>query len=118
MLRTRRRGARTIRARSSVSSRGSSLGGRLGPGEVCAARVAWTTAAAFVRRLGSKMLEFSEWAVDILRRSNEAARRFNPDARVRLSRQGSGVRFALTDRPEPGDRELDEHGFVLFVEEG
>ena len=64
------------------------------------------------------MLEFSDWAIDILRRSNEAARRFNPDARVRLSRQGSGVKFALTDRAEAGDRELDEHGFVLFVEEG
>jgi hypothetical protein len=64
------------------------------------------------------VLEFSEWAIDILRRSNEAARRFNPDARVRVSRQGSAVRFALTDRAEPGDRTLDEHGFVLFVEEG
>ena len=64
------------------------------------------------------MLEFSEWAVDILRRSNDAARRFNPDARVRLSRAGSGVRFALTDRAEPGDRTVEEHGFVLFVEGG
>jgi hypothetical protein len=63
------------------------------------------------------VLEFSEWAVDILRRSNDAARRFNPDARVRLSRTGSGVRFALTDRAEPGDRTVEEHGFVLFVEE-
>jgi hypothetical protein len=36
--------------------------------------------------MGGVALEFSEWAVDILRRSNEAARRFNPDARVRLSR--------------------------------
>ena len=64
------------------------------------------------------MLEFSDWAIDILRRSNEAARRFNPDARVRVSRSGGGVKFALTDRAEPGDREVDEHGFVLFVEDG
>ncbi len=64
------------------------------------------------------MLEFSDWAVDILRRSHEAAQRFNPDARVRVSRAGAGVKFALTDRPEPGDREVSEHGFVLFVEEG
>jgi hypothetical protein len=64
------------------------------------------------------VLEFSDWAVDILRRSNDAARRFNPDARVRLSRAGSGVKFALTDRAEPGDRTVEEHGFVLFVERG
>jgi len=64
------------------------------------------------------VLEFSDWALDILRRSHEAARRFNPDATVRVSRKGSGVTFALTDRAESGDRTLDEHGFVLFVEDG
>ena len=37
------------------------------------------------------MLEFSDWAIDILRRSNDAARRFNPDARVRLSRPALAV---------------------------
>ena len=64
------------------------------------------------------MLEFTDWALDILRRSHEAARRFNPDATVRLFRKGSGVEFALTDRPEPGDVRIDQHGFVLLVEEG
>jgi hypothetical protein len=63
-------------------------------------------------------VEFTDWALDILRRSHEAARRFNPDATVRVFRAGSGVRFELTDRPEPGDRTVDDRGFVLFVEEG
>jgi len=64
------------------------------------------------------VIEFTDWALDILRRSHEAVRRFNPDATVRVFRAGGGVRFALTDRPEPGDRTVDEHGFVLLVEEG
>jgi hypothetical protein len=64
------------------------------------------------------MLEFTQWAVDILRRSHEAARRFNPDATVRVSRKGTGVEFALVDRPSPGDRVVEREGFTVFVEEG
>jgi hypothetical protein len=64
------------------------------------------------------VIEFTDWAVDILRRSDEAARRFNSDARVRVFRAGTGVRFALTDRAEPGDRTLERHGFELYVEDG
>ncbi len=64
------------------------------------------------------MIEFTEWALDILHRSHEAARRFNAEATVRVFRDGSGVRFTLTDRPEPGDRTVDGNGFVLFVQEG
>lgn len=64
------------------------------------------------------VLEFTDWALDILRRSHEAARRFNPDATVRVFRAGDGVRFALADHAEPGDRTVEEHGFELFVEGG
>jgi plasmid stabilization system protein ParE len=65
------------------------------------------------------MLEFTEWAVDILTRSDTAARRFNPDARVRLVRDLSdGVRFELTDEPAPTDEVVDDLGFTLLVEEG
>lgn len=65
------------------------------------------------------MLEFTEWAVDILTRSDAAARRFNPDARVRLLRDVSGgVRFELTDEPAPTDALVDDLGFILLVEEG
>jgi hypothetical protein len=65
------------------------------------------------------VLEFTDWAVDILTRSDAAARRFNPDARVRLLRDGSGgVRFELTDERAPTDVVVDDLGFTLFVDEG
>lgn len=64
------------------------------------------------------MLEFTEWATDILRRSHEAARRFNPAATVRLSRASDGVRFELTDEPSEGDEVVEGDGFLLFVERG
>jgi hypothetical protein len=65
------------------------------------------------------MLEFTEWAVEILTRSDAAARRFNRDARVRLLRDDSGgVRFELTDEPALTDRLVDDLGFTLLVEQG
>jgi hypothetical protein len=64
------------------------------------------------------MIEFSDWASDILRRSYEAARRFNPDANVRLLRTDDGVRFELTDERQPGDETVHGDGFELLVEEG
>jgi hypothetical protein len=65
------------------------------------------------------VLEFTEWAIEILSRADAAARRFNPDARVRLVRDGGGVRFELTDEPAPGDRVVEHpSGFTLLVEEG
>ena len=64
------------------------------------------------------MLEFTEWATDILRRSYEAARRFNPHATVRISRAGGGVRFELTDEPRERDDVIEGDGFVLYVEHG
>jgi hypothetical protein len=65
------------------------------------------------------VIEFTEWATDILARADAAARRFNGDARVRLLREGAGVRFELTDEPGPADRVIDHpRGFTLFVEGG
>jgi hypothetical protein len=64
------------------------------------------------------MVEFTQWALDILGRSHEAARRFNPDATVRVFRRDGQVRFELTDEPEPGDRVVEREGFVLLVQEG
>jgi hypothetical protein len=65
------------------------------------------------------VLAFTEWAIDILFRADQAARRFNPDARVRVVRDGRGVRFELTDEPGPTDRVVDHpEGFTLLVEEG
>jgi len=64
------------------------------------------------------VIEFSDWASDILRRSYEAARRFNPEANVRLLRSEDGVRFELTDGRRPGDATVHGDGFELLVEEG
>jgi hypothetical protein len=64
------------------------------------------------------MIEFTDWANDILRRSHEAARRFNPGATVRLFRTGDGVAFELTDERSEGDRAAQGDGFELLVQEG
>jgi hypothetical protein len=64
------------------------------------------------------VVEFTQWAIDILKRSHEAARRFNPDATVRVFRSNGGVRFVLTDQPHPDDQRIERDGFVLLVESG
>lgn len=64
------------------------------------------------------MIEFTDWARDILNRSQEAARRFNPDARVRLTRVGASVQAVLTDRASEGDAEVDVGAMRLLVERG
>ena len=62
------------------------------------------------------MLTFTDWAIDILSRADAAARRFNPDARVRIVREAGGVRFELTDEAAPGEVAFDHpSGFTLFV---
>jgi hypothetical protein len=63
------------------------------------------------------MIEFTPRAAEILRRSLEAARRFNPDARIRVFRKGGAVEFALAEGPEPGEREVEGEGFSVLVEE-
>jgi len=65
------------------------------------------------------MIRCSERASALLRTADVAARRFNPDARIRLSPDAGGVRFELVDEPMPGD-EVVEHdgGFTLFVAAG
>lgn len=63
-------------------------------------------------------IEFTQWATDILQRSHSAARRFNPDATLRLSRTNGGVEFALTDEREPSDELINQDGFELLVQQG
>jgi hypothetical protein len=64
------------------------------------------------------VLEFTEWAVEILSRADAAARRFNPQARVRVVRDaGDGVRFELTDAAGAGDVVIEHpSGFTLLAE--
>lgn len=63
-------------------------------------------------------IEFTEWATDILGRAHEAARRFNPDARVRLARATGGLEASLTDAPRQGDREVRVGEATILVAEG
>jgi len=77
----------------------------------------WATDPA--RYDGAQMeLAFTDWAVDILQRTHTAARRFNPDASVRLRRSSHGVEFALTDERHEGDELVERDGFELWVESG
>ncbi|HEX6208979.1 MAG TPA: hypothetical protein VF058_11570 [Actinomycetota bacterium] len=63
-------------------------------------------------------LEFSDWAKDILERSQEAARRFNPRARIRLVLEDGAMEARLTEEPETGDREIDAGGVTVLVAPG
>ena len=55
----------------------------------------------------------------LLRTADEAARRFDPSARIRLVPEGAGVRFELADEPGPDDTIIDhEEGFSLIVGPG
>jgi hypothetical protein len=64
------------------------------------------------------MIEFTDWAREILQRSEQAARRFNPDAKVRLAQVGGVVQAVLTDRPAPEDRAFDLGQATVYIEEG
>jgi hypothetical protein len=73
---------------------------------------------AFVRSIGAMTLEFTEWATDILRRTHEAARRFNQDATVRVHRGEAGVTFELTDERLADDVLIEGDGFQIWAEAG
>jgi hypothetical protein len=64
------------------------------------------------------VIELTDWAKDILRRSDAAARRFNPDARVRLARVGGVVQATLTDAPAADDQVVDLGDAQVYVEAG
>jgi hypothetical protein len=63
-------------------------------------------------------ISFTQWAVDILGRAQQAARRFDPEAKLRLARTSNGVQAVLVHEPEAGDRSLDAGGVNVFVEVG
>ncbi len=64
------------------------------------------------------MIEFTEWAREILEKSDRAAKRFNPDAMVRLARIGGTVQATLTDAPSSDDQTLDLGRITIYVEAG
>ncbi len=64
------------------------------------------------------MIEVTDWAKDILERSHEAARRLNPQARIKLATRGSEVRAMFIDRPGPNDQTIQLGELTIFVEPG
>jgi len=64
------------------------------------------------------VIEFTDWAKDILARSQAAARRFNPDAKIRLAKVGGAVQAQLTDRPRDDDQVFDLDGTTVYIEAG
>ncbi len=64
------------------------------------------------------MIELSDWAQEILRRSQAAAIRFNPKAKLRLADEGGSARAGLTEDPHPDDQQVAGDGFTLYVQAG
>jgi len=67
---------------------------------------------------GPAVIAFTDWAVEILQRTWQAARRFDPDAAVRMQRSAVGVEFVLTDERAETDELVPGDAFELLVEEG
>ena len=64
------------------------------------------------------MIEFTDWAREILNKSQAAASRFNPNVKIRLARVGGAVQAVLAEGPEPGDQPAQVDGMTLYVEGG
>jgi Fe-S cluster assembly iron-binding protein IscA len=64
------------------------------------------------------VLTLTDRAVEILRAAQHAAGRFDPNARIRIRRDGGGVAFELTDEGEPSDQIVEVDGVALLVETG
>jgi hypothetical protein len=64
------------------------------------------------------MIELTEWAREIVTKSQAAAARFNPSARIRLARVGREVRAELTDQPSAEDQVVSVGLVELYVESG
>jgi hypothetical protein len=64
------------------------------------------------------MVTLTERARAALRGSLEAARRFDPDAHLRVVRVEGVVRAVLAEAPDPNDLALDIGGMTIGVEPG
>ncbi|MEP6972616.1 MAG: hypothetical protein ABI869_00570 [Actinomycetota bacterium] len=62
------------------------------------------------------MIEITERAVELLAKAASAARRFDPNACIRVVSDRDGVRFELTDAPEAEDLAIERSGFTLYVD--
>jgi hypothetical protein len=64
------------------------------------------------------MIEVTDWAREILGKSQVAAARFNPQAKIRLAKVPGGVQALLTDAPMPTDQVVEVGDMTLYVEAG
>jgi Fe-S cluster assembly iron-binding protein IscA len=62
------------------------------------------------------VIEITERAVELLAKAASAARRFDPNACIRVVRDDDGVRFELSDAPDADDLGIERSGFTLYVE--
>lgn len=61
------------------------------------------------------MLEVTESAADVLRRSYEAAARFNPEAKIRISVRGEVIDTEFAESPHESDEIQDFDGITIYV---
>jgi hypothetical protein len=62
------------------------------------------------------VIEITDRALELLARATEAARRFDPAARIRIVGEPGNVRFVLVDGPEPNDRTVERGDVTIHVE--
>jgi hypothetical protein len=62
------------------------------------------------------VIDVSERAAALLVKAGAAARRFNPDACIRVVPADGGVRFVLSDGPEDGDVSVERDGVTFFAD--
>jgi hypothetical protein len=65
-----------------------------------------------------RMVELTDRAREALVAADVAARRLNPEARIRLAGHGTSVRAEFTDGSSPDDVRLDLDGLTLLVAAG
>jgi hypothetical protein len=64
------------------------------------------------------MIDVTARAVELLAKAGAAARRFDPDACVRVVRDGGAVRFELADGPGPDDVAIERPEVTFYVGAG
>jgi Fe-S cluster assembly iron-binding protein IscA len=64
------------------------------------------------------VLTFTEAATEVLKRAYEASARFNPTAKVRISKRGDEIDTGFADEPLAGDQLIEHAGLTVIVESG
>ena len=63
-------------------------------------------------------IAFTDRAREVIARADEAARRLNPDARVRLAEVKGALFSLLSEGPEEGDQAVEVGDATVFVAAG